>query len=97
MFRARRTRQVPRRAPRILLSSKEFIADRLQKRHRGLGKRNATVDVRRRSERYRFACPVATRISAAAKPAFTSFQPGETDVGHAHPDPRAHGVSPPAW
>src|SRR5690606_24724488 len=60
-----RARQVARIAPRTLLSSKEFIEFRLPKGAKACGIGDAAGD-RQRRWRYRFARPVATRISAPA-------------------------------
>src|SRR5579884_4386310 len=92
---ASRTRQVPRMAPRILLSSKEFIAIGLRGAlgsDVGLAPRSAAAAIR-----YRFASAVATRISAApASPFVTEAGDGIFHVRYHRPDPRASRLDPPA-
>ena len=80
-------RQVPRMAPRILLSSKEFI----EKGSRGGANRQGTAaKVSAAADRYRFASALATRISAAAHAPFVQ-------VGAGNRCPTPSSSSPPAW
>src|SRR5262249_3681580 len=70
MLSASMIRQVPRIAPRILLSSKEFIEIRLPGRHVSWCGRVA-ARAPAAAMRYRFAWRLATRISAALSPVAT--------------------------
>ena len=79
---ARRARQHARTAPRILLSSKEFIEFGLPERARN-GTGWVATEVSVTADRYRFACALATRISATITANTSAWQ---FDIRHVPPD-----------